>query len=154
MMKLIRAALLALLSVGLAAAATAADRATLDEARAMVKKARAYIREVGAEKAFSELSNPKGRFVDRDLYVFVNDRSGVNLAHGGNQRLVGKNVMEMRDVDGVYFIKQFYAVAGKGGGTVDYKFLNPVTKEVEPKTTYIEMEGDYLIGAGVFRPAK
>lgn len=155
MRKLIRAMMVvAALAVGLAGAASAAERATLDEAKAIVKKARAYMREVGTEKAFAEFSNPKGRFVDRELYVFVNDKTGVNLAHGGNAKLIGKNLMELRDTDGIYMTKQFFVVASKGGGTVDYKFLNPVTKEIEPKTAYVEMEGEYLVGSGIFRPAK
>lgn len=154
MANLMRAVMLAVVSAGFVAGAAASERATLDEAKAMVKKARAHLREVGPEKAFAEFSNPKGRFVDRDLYVFVNDKSGVNLAHGGNPRLIGKNLMELRDSDGIYMTKLFYGVAAKGGGTVDYKFLNPVTKQIEPKTAYVEMEGEYLVGSGIFRPAK
>lgn len=154
MFKLMRAAMLAVAASGLVASAGAAERATLDEAKAMVKKARAFIREVGPEKAFAEFSNPKGRFVDRELYVFVNDKTGVNLAHGANARLIGKNLMELRDTDGVFMTKQFYVAASKGGGTVDYKFLNPATKTIEAKTAYVEMEGEYLVGSGIFRPTK
>ena len=147
-----RAVIVLMLAVGFTMAASAAERATLDEAKAMVKKARAYMREVGAEKAFAEFSNPKGRFVDRELYVFVNDKAGVNLAHGANPRLIGKNLMDLRDTDGIYMTRQFYGVAAKGGGTVDYKFLNPTTKTIEPKTAYVEMEGEYVVGSGIFRP--
>jgi cytochrome c len=154
MRKLIMAAVLASLAVGFTAPAMGQPRATLDEAKAMVKKARAYLREVGPEKAFAEFSNPKGRFVDRELYVFVNDKKGFNLAHGGNPKLIGKDLMDLRDTDGIYMTRQFYAVAAKGGGTVDYKFLNPVTKVIEAKTSYVEMEGQYVVGSGIFRPMK
>lgn len=154
MNKLVRAVVLTAMVAGSVMAAGAAERATLDEAKAMVKKARAYLREVGPEKAFAEFSNPKGRFVDRELYLFVNDRNGVNLAHGANPRLIGKNLMDLRDTDGIYMTRQFFVVAGKGGGTVDYKFLNPATRTIEPKTAYVEMEGEYLVGSGIFRPAK
>lgn len=154
MRRLFKALVLSVAAAGfVGTTASAADRATLDEAKAMVKKARAYLREVGPDKAFPEFSNPRGRFVDRELYVFVNDKSGVNLAHGGNPKLIGKNLIELRDTDGVYMTKQFLVVARKGGGTVDYKFLNPLTKEIEPKTAYVEMEGEYLVGSGIFRPA-
>jgi len=154
MNKLLKVLALGVLALGFVATAGAAERATLDEAKAMVKKARAYIREVGPEKAFAEFSNPKGRFVDRELYVFVNDKTGVNLAHGANPRLIGKNLMELRDTDGIYMTKQFFGVASKGGGTVDYKFLNPATKAIEAKTAYVEMEGEYVVGSGIFRAAK
>ncbi|MEJ8838747.1 cache domain-containing protein [Ramlibacter sp. AN1133] len=154
MKRLFKAVVLATVVLGFTAPVVAEERATLDEAKAMVKKARAYIREVGPDKAFAEISNPKGRFVDRELYVFVNDKTGVNMAHGANAKLIGKNLMELRDTDGVYMTKQFFGVASKGGGTVDYRFLNPVTKTIEPKTAYVEMEGDYLVGSGIFRAAK
>jgi signal transduction histidine kinase len=152
MTKLIRAMLLAILAVGFTAAASAQQRATLDEAKAMVKKARAYIREVGAEKAYAEISNPKGRFVDRELYIYVYDKSLNNLAHGGNQRLVGKNLADLRDTDGVYINKGLLEAAQKGGGVFKFKFLNPATKTIEVKTGYAEMEGDVMVGSGVYAP--
>ena len=45
--------------------------ATKDEAVAMVKKAVAAINTEGAEKVYAEISDPKGPFVDRDLYIVV-----------------------------------------------------------------------------------
>ncbi|MFA5914307.1 MAG: cache domain-containing protein [Burkholderiales bacterium] len=149
MMKLLKAMVALMLALGFTANASA-GHATLDEAKAMVKKARAYIRENGMEKALPEISNPKGQFVDGEVYVFVNDKAGVNIAHGGNPRLIGKNLMELRDTDGVYMTKEMFAVARKGGGTVKYRFLNPVSKAIEPKMSYVEMEGDYLVGSGIF----
>jgi cytochrome c len=150
MRKLIKAILLATLAAGFMASAGAETRATLDEAKAMVKKARAYIREVGTEKAYAEISNPKGRFVDRELYIYVYDKSLNNLAHGGNQRLIGKNLADLRDTDGVYINKGLLEVAQKGGGTFKFKFLNPATKAIEVKTGYAEMEGDVMVGSGVY----
>lgn len=152
MKNLIRATLLAALAVGFVAPAAAEERATLDQAKAMVKKARAYIREVGAEKAYAEISNPKGRFVDREIYVYVYDKNLNNLAHGGNQRLIGKNLADLRDTDGVYVNKGLLEAAQKGGGTFRFKFLNPATKTIEVKTGYAEMEGDVMVGSGVYAP--
>ncbi|HEX2546408.1 MAG TPA: cache domain-containing protein [Ramlibacter sp.] len=150
MTKWIKGALLALAAVGFMAGAQAQTRASLDEARAMVKKARAYIREVGPEKAYAEISNPKGRFVDRELYIYVYDKNLNNLAHGGNQKLVGKNLADLRDTDGVQINKGLLEAAQKGGGTFKFKFLNPATKSIEVKTGYAEMEGDVMVGSGVY----
>lgn len=138
------------LAIAGASSVYAADNGSLDEAKAMVKKARAYIKANGAEKAFAEFSNPKGQFIDRDLYIYVYDKTGKNVAHGGNQRLIGKNLIELRDTDGQYIIKGLLEVANKGGGTLNYKFLNPTTKAVEPKIGYVEMEGGYMVGSGVY----
>jgi cytochrome c len=154
MTKSIKAMLLAILAAGFMAGAAAEPRASLDEAKNLVKKARAYIREVGPEKAYAEISNPKGRFVDRELYIYVYDKSLNNLAHGGNQRLIGKNLADLRDTDGVLINKGLLEVAQKGGGTFKFKFLNPATKTIEVKTGYAEMEGDVMVGSGVYAPGK
>lgn len=72
---------LTVLVVALSSAALAAG-ATKDEAVAMVKKAVAAIKSEGTEKAYAEISDPKGPFVDRDLYIVVYRMDGVVLAHG------------------------------------------------------------------------
>ncbi|MGE5622057.1 MAG: cache domain-containing protein [Bacillota bacterium] len=135
-----------------AGGAGAADKAAQDQAVALVKKAAAYLQANGKDKAFAEFNNPKGQFAERDLYVFVNDLEGNTLAHGGNPKLVGKNVMELKDADGKLFIKEMTELAKtKGKGWVDYKWPNPVTKAIEAKTTYVERAGDVLIGCGIYK---
>ncbi len=71
------------------AAALAAGVGTPKEAEALVKKAVSEIKSVGKEKAFAEISNPQGKFIDRDLYIFVYDLNGKCVAHGFNQKLIG-----------------------------------------------------------------
>ena len=73
------------LAVGLGTA-FAADAGTKDEAVAMVKKAVDFIKANGADKAYAEFSNPKGQFVDRDLYITIYDMNGKCLAHGANAK--------------------------------------------------------------------
>ena len=136
----------------LATGALAADRATKDEAVAMVHKAGAHLKAVGKERALADFSSKSGGFVDRDLYLMVYDMAGNNLAHGANEKLIGKNLMGIKDVDGKEPIKEFVATAkASGKGWVDYKWPNPVTKAIEAKTTYIEKFDDIVIGAGVYK---
>lgn len=133
---------------------TAAERGTADEAVVMVKKAVAYLKANGKEKAYAEFSNPKGQFVDRNLYIFVYDMKGNNLAigNGNASKMVGKNLIEMRDADGVYLIKNFIEIANtKGKGWSDYKWPNPVTATLEPKSSYVEKVDDVLIGCGIYK---
>jgi signal transduction histidine kinase len=152
-MRLIRTLWLALAALALVAPAAAQPRATLDQAKAMVKKARAYIREVGPEKAFAEINNPRGRFTEGEIYVFVvNMKTHHNLAHGGNPKMIGKDMGELRDTDGVYITRGLMDAARKGGGTFKYKFLNPATQKVEVKTGYAEAEGDMMVASGVYEP--
>jgi cytochrome c len=133
-------------------ASAVADKGTAVEATALVKKANDYLKANGKEKAFAEFNNAKGQFIDRDLYIFVFDMNGKTLAHGTNPKLLDKNMTELKDADGKYFIKEFLDVANtKGKGWIDYKWTNPVTKAIEPKSTYIEKAGDVLIGCGIYK---
>jgi cytochrome c len=150
MFKLFKALVLAAFVTSLSAAALAADHGTLDDAKAMVKKARTYLREQGPDKAYAEFSNPKGKFVDRDIYIYVYDKTGKNLAHGANAKLIGKDLSEMKDTDGVYVIKGLLKVAASGGGTFPYRWANPITKGIDNKIGYAEMEGDVMVGSGIY----
>lgn len=132
--------------------ALAVEHATPAEATAMVKKAIEFIKANGKEKAYAAINDPNGQFRDRDLYVFVYDMNGVTLAHGTNPKMRGKNLMELKDADGVYIIKSFLDIAKtKGKGWVDYKWPNPVSKAIESKSSYVEKLDDIVVGAGVYK---
>lgn len=105
--------------MGLFAIAFAAGSA--DEAKDTVDKAIAFMKANGKEKAFAEFNNKTGKFVKGDLYVFVIDLNGKCLAHGGNEKLVGKDVTGLKDSDGKFFIKDVIEGAkakGTGGPTI------------------------------------
>lgn len=142
-------ALAALMGLG---AAHGEERGTRDEAVAMVKRAVAYIKANGRDKAFAEFNNPNGGFRDRDLYILVYDFNGTKLAHGANPKMMGKNLLELRDADGKYMVKEFIQTANtRGKGWVDYHWLNPATRAVEEKSTYVEKLDDLVIGCGVYK---
>lgn len=134
------------------AGAYAADKGTKAEAEALVKKAIDYIKKNGKEKAFAEFSNQKGGFVDRDLYIFVYDMTGTVLAHGQNAKMVGKNLIDVKDPDGKEYVKERIEIAkSKGKGWQEYKFTDPLTKKIEPKSAYIEKFEDVIIGSGIYK---
>ena len=130
----------------------AADQGTAAEAEAMVKKAVAYIKAQGPEKAYDEFTNGKS-FKDRDLYVIVYDLNGKNLAQGANPKLVGKDLIGLKDPDGKPLIQMFVDLAKtKGKGWVEgYKFLNPVSQKIEGKAMYLERVGETLVGCGIYK---
>jgi signal transduction histidine kinase len=133
--------------------ARAAERGTADEAMAMAKKAIAYLKAHGKDKAFAEINDPRGQFTDRDLYVVVYDLNGKNLAHGQNPRMIGKDLIDIRDGDGKYYMRERIEIAKtKGKGWQDYKFLDPLTKKIEPKSMYVEKVDDVIIGCGIYKP--
>ena len=132
---------------------TAGEFGTRDEAVAMVKRVQAEFATAGAEETFKAVNDKSNAaFHDRDLYVFVYDLNGLNVAHGARPALVGKNLISLKDQNGVYLIQEMIALAkGPGSGWVDYKWPNPITDKIEDKSSYIEKMGDYFVGVGVYR---
>jgi len=127
--------------------------ASKEEVVTFVEKAADYLRSSNdKKKAYAEFSDPHGRFVKGDLYVFVNDMDGVTLAHGQNPKLVGKNMLELKDANGKFFIQEITEMARtKGKGWVDYKWLNSVTGRVLEKTTYCIRSGDVYLACGIYK---
>jgi cytochrome c len=122
-------------------ALAANDQASASEGEAMVKQAVALIKSAGPEKAYKVFTDhPDGAFKDRDLYVFVYDFDGNCLAQGANPKMVGKNLLIMKDADGNPFIKGMIdMVKSKGKGWYGpYKFNNIKTSTYEPKKSYCE----------------
>jgi len=142
----------AMLSLVFAGAAHAADAGTPAEAEAMVKKAIALIKSAGPEKAYEEITNGKS-LKDRDLYVFVNTITGKSLAHGANPKMVGKDVMGLKDADGKQTTKLVIdlAVAKGKGWTEEFKFMNPTTQKIQTKVVYVERLGDTIVACGVYK---
>jgi signal transduction histidine kinase len=140
------------LVVGVSFPAWGGEFATKDEAIAMVNKAVAFYKKEGAEKAFSEFDKKPGDFIDRDLYVLVYGTNGKVLAHGANAKLIGKDMSDAQDVDGKYYVKERIALAAKQPTFwQDYKFVNPVSKKIEPKEAYCSAQGDAIICSGVYK---
>jgi len=136
----------------LGVSASAAERGTSEEAVAMVKKVVSYMKANGKDKTFAEVNNPTGPFVKGDLYVFVHDLDGICVAHGGNPKLIGKNLLDLKDASGFQMVRGFIDVANaKGKGWVDYKWPNKTTKEVENKSTYLEKVDNLIISVGIYK---
>jgi len=151
-------ALSTLLSLCLAAPAWAqkTEHGSADEAVAMVQQVIASIKANGKDKTLAEVNNTaSGKFRDRDLYVTINDLGGKNLAHGANPKMQGKDLIDLKDADGKYFMRERIELAKtKGKGWQDYKFVNPVSKQIEPKSMYFEKYDDMIINCGIYKPAK
>ncbi len=143
---------LAIVVTGLFACAGLSHASGRDDAKDLVKKAAAYVKYQGKEKAVAEISKPRGMFDKGELYVFAYDLQGVMVAHPKNPDLVGKNMVALPDSDGKLFRKEIVEKAkSKGSGWVDYKYLNPETKELEHKTTYLQKEGDLILCCGAYK---
>lgn len=145
-----RSAIIALaLGAFMSAAAQAAENGTIEEAKVMVAKAVTQLELNGPEQTFAVINDKTGPFVDRDLYVYVVDDSGIVWAHPISPGLIGKHLAGLKDVDGKAFIQT--VIETKDEGLVDYKWLNPQTKTIDAKTVFVKRAGKYLVCAGIYK---
>ena len=134
-----------------AGASDAADHGSAEEAVAMVHKVIAHIKANGQENTIAEINSLSDKFRDRDLYAVIYDMNGVALAHA-NKKMQGKNMLDLKDIDGKFFIRERVEMAkAKGKGWQDYKFVNPTTSKIEPKSMYIEKYEDLIIACGIYK---
>jgi len=149
---LILSTLACALALPFAVTVQAQTKASAAEATAMVKKGVAFIKANGKEKGYAEVSNKKGQFIDRDLYLVVYGLDGTVHAHGANEKMIGKNLIDLKDIDGKEFVKERVELAkSKGTFWQDYKFTNPTNKKIEPKSMYCEKLDDAAVCGGIYK---
>jgi signal transduction histidine kinase len=123
-----------------------------EDAKKWVEKAVSFYRASGKRIALAEYTNPNGQFVHDEMYIYALNPRGTMLAHGVNEKFVGEEFINIRDYDGKSFIKEIVDIANReGSGWVEYKWYNPVTKEVLPKIVYFKKVDDLIICSGVYR---
>lgn len=131
----------------------AQDRGTKDEAKALTGAALTHIKKVGHEQAFKDFTSDKASWVKKDLYVVAQTATGDVLAHATNEKLVGKNLIDIKDQNGKMFVRDLIAVGMKGEGWVDYDWVNPVSKKIEGKSSFVKRIPGYegVVLVGVYR---
>ncbi|MCV2420798.1 cache domain-containing protein [Paucibacter sp. DJ2R-2] len=152
LMGLVAPALLAFSALLPRPALAAEGGATPEQAVAMVKKGVAFIKKEGKDKGYSEISVKGGQFSFEDLYLVVYGLDGTVHAHGANIKMVGKNLIELKDVDGKAFVKERVELGkAKPSFWQDYKFTNPENKKIEPKSMYCERLEDTVVCGGIYK---
>ena len=125
--------------------AATSEHGTPDEATAMLQKAVAHYSSVGREQALKDFTGRVTPFFDRDLYVACIDSHLIISANGGFPNLVGSTVEPLS--------RAVWDLASSDHiGSINYSYLNPVTKIAEPKTFYYEKVGSDVCGVGVYHP--
>lgn len=124
---------------------------TADEAYELVKKA-VSLYSVSGEHSLQRITdNTEKLFADRDMYVFAIDHDGYYTAFAGRQDKVGVNIGDVPGVDGPKLIEDAFAVP-EMGGWIDYQIINPLTQQVDKKTSYmVKINDDLAIGCGVYK---
>ena len=91
-------------------------------------------------------------FNDKSGYIFIYEADGTNVMLPTNKSLQGKNLINLKDSNGVYFVKELLGAAQKGGGLVQYYF--PKSKDTKPFLKYayaIDFEPyKWMMGTGVY----
>lgn len=131
-------------------AAGAGDKGTPEEAKALLDKAVAAVK-ADEGKALAAFNDPKGGFVDRDLYVFCFDKDGKITAQGANPAMLGTDAKTLKDPDGKAIAVEMQALAAKGGGSIEYKWMSPTTKQVATKVSFLKPAGSQTCGVGAYK---
>jgi len=128
------------------------EPATPEDAKELVLKAADVLAKDGKDKAYRAYQDRSGPYWKGDLYVFIINFDGVWEAYPPKPEAVGTPLLALKDIDGTPFVKAMIEVAQtKGEGWVDYKWKNPETNRIQPKTSYVKRVGDVLVGSGVYK---
>lgn len=120
----------------------------------VVDRAAALVEERGPA-AFDELRDEQGPFVFMDTYVFVDTPGGTELVNGGHPSLEGKNVIELKDVNGKAVAREYIEKAMTDGTAwVEYYWYKPGQNTPTPKQTYARKARHggktYIVGSGFY----
>jgi methyl-accepting chemotaxis protein len=93
-------------------------------------------------------------------YRFEEDQSGYYFTYSGTvifmhptlPKREGEDLGQTADANGVYYVKELYENAQKGGGFVEFAFPKPPSMELAPKLAYVEyIPGtDIWISTGIY----
>ena len=123
-----------------------------EEAVALVKEAVVLVDSIGVDEAIKVFNNPEGGFVRGALYVFGYDTAGTIITHPKNAKLIGRDLLDVPDVNGKYFRKEIVKVAKtRGYGWVDYNYINPQAKRMQDKSTYLQKVKGVIICCGIYK---
>lgn len=87
-----------------------------------------------------------------DGYFFIYEMNGKNVMHARQPELVGKDMSEMRDLNGTPVIQQLIARARDGGGFVRYAWEKPSSQTIAPKLGYAVAlpRWNWMLGTGLY----
>lgn len=129
-------------------AVSGCEHGTAAEARAMLERAVAEL-EADQAAALAKFNESEGGFRDRDLYVFCAGPDGITTAHPQD---VGKNLKELKDMNGKPFGAEMYHAAEQGQiNEVSYVWPKPGGTEPVEKVSFVTKVGDQVCGVGYYR---
>ncbi len=120
----------------------------------VVNRAATLVAEEG-KAAFAKLRDKRGAFAFMDTYVFVLSPEGVELVNGAMPALEGKNIINLKDLQGKTVIRDEIAAAmTEGSAWMEYYWYQPGDNTMALKETFVrkvQHKGEtYIIGSGFY----
>lgn len=120
-------------------------------AKNMVKSAIANYDKNG-EKSFDQF-NDSDQYHNGEFYVFViSEKSEMVVSHGITPDYIGMTVSDFTDPIVKNWVESSIDKATFDGDWANYKFLNPDTNSIEPKSSWVVLHDGYIFGVGVYSP--
>ena len=138
-----------LFAAGATSFAFAAEQGTTDEAKALSEAAAAHVEQVGVEQAATDFMTAGSQWIDRDLYVSMQDKDGVMLAHGAKPALAGKNLLDLKDPNGKAMGREIVALTAPAW--VEYQWQNPITQTIQDKASWCIPTSEVFICVGAYK---
>ncbi len=86
-------------------------------------------------------------------YFWADTTEGVNVVLYGKKDVEGKNRLENKDQNGIFYIKEFLIIGKAGGGYVEYWFPKKGETIAQPKRSYVLLFKPFgwVVGSGYYR---
>jgi signal transduction histidine kinase len=111
--------------------------------------------EAEGKAAFSKFQGKDSDFIYAGTYIWIHDMEGVMQMHPIKYKIVGKQILSLKDKSG----KRFFAVMNEvaqndGSGWVSYMWPKPGEKKPSKKVSFVKkciVDGqDMVLGSGVY----
>ena len=120
----------------------------------LVNRAAALVADRGKE-AFGQLRDKTGPFIFMDTYVFVESPEGTELVNPAQPSLEGKNLIDLRDLQGKAMVRDEIAAAmTEGSAWLECYWYQPGDNKPALKQTYVrkvQSDGEtFVVGSGLY----
>jgi len=121
---------------------------------ALVDQAASLLQSKGTE-AFTEFRKKDSKWLKDDTYIFVLNMNAILLFNPINLELDGKNIIDLKDVNGKAYVQEFIETAKtQGSGWIDYMWPKPGESKPSKKSSYIKKvkvgEETFIVGSGLY----
>ena len=108
--------------------------------------------ELEIAKQLQRLNNPIRFFDNQSGYFFIYDMNGICISLPPKRSLEGKSLIDLKDQNGLFLVKELAAQAKNGGGFVTYVWPKPPKDELKQKLSYARMipGTQFFIGTGIY----